>query len=96
MLTVMSENILNTTSSGGNHGFELVSCFMSVCYLSAFCVNLTAPFSRRQTNWKAQHEDVLLFPEVELKGDNKRSGRNLDLEVTALDDESVAGGASCV
>lgn len=59
-------------------------------------MNLTAPFSRRQSNWQAQHEDVLLFPEVGLKGDNKRSGRNPDLEVTAPDDESVAGVASCV
>lgn len=69
-----------------------------VCVIvaSLHSVNLTAPFGRRQTNWQAQQEDVLLFPEVGLKGDNKRSGRNLDLEVTALDDESVAGGASCV
>lgn len=74
--------------------YRHVSCLFNCC-LSALCVNLTDPFGRRQTNWQAQ-EDVLLFPEVGLKGDNKRSGRNLDLEVTALDDESVAGGASCM
>lgn len=44
-----------------------------------------------------EHECVcFFFPEVELKGDHKRSGRNLNPEVErAQDDESPAGGASC-
>lgn len=41
-------------------------------------------------------EGVLLFPQAEIKGGIKRSGRNLDPEETGPDDESVAGGASGV
>lgn len=79
--------------------FHIISHLNVVIYLhfvSGLCESHHLILRKPSQLAGGECEGVLLFPEVELKGDNKRSGRNLDAEVTALDDESIAGGASCV